>query len=205
MTFRRRTRRPSKYSATPTSRTTATSAQSCASCSTPPSSRNARFRKVKSPAELVAGTIKLAGNHDFPEPSLHGAPAAAGLMGQHLMTPPTVEGWHTGSEWIDCGTLAERINFAVNELGDSDLPGIRSIYDRLASERKPIPPGDFVDRTLDLVGPMTVDPMTREALMDYAESGGDLLFDSADQRNESAERVARMVQFIAASVEYQFA
>ena len=167
--------------------------------------KDARFRKVKSPAELVAGTIKLAGNHDFPEPSLHGAPAAAGLMGQHLMTPPTVEGWHTGSEWIDCGTLAERINFAVNELGGSDLPGVRAIYDRLASEGNPISPDDFVDSTLDLVGPLTVDPMTREALMDYAESGGDLLFESADQRDESAERVARMVQFIAASVEYQFA
>ena len=41
--------------------------------------------------------------------------------------------------------------------------------------------------------------------MDFAESGGDLLFDNAKQREESAERVARMVQFIVASVEYQFA
>ena len=121
------------------------------------------------------------------------------------MTPPTVEGWHTGGEWIDCGALAERINFAVNELADSHLPGVRAIYDRLASEGSPIPPDDFVDRTLDLIGPLTVDPMTREALMDYAQSGGDLLFDSAQSRDDSAERVARMVQFIAASVEYQFA
>ena len=167
--------------------------------------KQARFTKVKSPAELVAGTIKLAGKHDFPEPSLHGAPAAAGLMGQRLMTPPTVEGWHTGGEWIDCGTLAERINFAVNELADSDLPGVRAIYDRIASDGAPIPPNDFVDRTLDLIGPLTVDAMTREALTDYAQSGGDLRFDSIEQREESAERVARMVQFIAASVEYQFA
>ena len=29
---------------------------------------------------------------------------------------------------------------------------------------KPIPPDDFVDRTLDLIGPLTVDAMTREAL-----------------------------------------
>ena len=166
--------------------------------------KNARFAKVKSPAELVAGTIKLAGKHDFPDPSLHGAPAAAGLMGQRLMTPPTVEGWHTGREWIDCGTLAERVNFAVNELGDRSLPGIQAIADRLASEERPLTPEEFVDHTLDLVGPMTVEGHTREALLDYATSGGDLSFDSDSDREESAGRVARMVQFIVASVEYQF-
>ena len=114
--------------------------------------KDARFTKVKSPAELVAGTIKLAGTHRFPEPSLHGAPTAAGMMGQHLMTPPTVEGWHTGREWIDCGTLAERVNFAVNELADRTLPGIRAISDRIALEGT-LTPDEFVDRTLDLVGP----------------------------------------------------
>ena len=166
--------------------------------------RDARFAKVKSPSELVAGTIKLAGTHTFPEPSLHGAPAAAGLMGQHLMTPPTVEGWHTGREWIDCGTLAERVNFAVNELADRSLPGLRAIADRLASEERPLTPDEFVDRTLDLVGPMTVERHTREALLDYANSGGDLRFDTDSAREESSARVARMVQFIVASVEYQF-
>ncbi len=166
--------------------------------------KNARFAKVKSPTELVAGTIKLAGRHDFPEPSLHAAPAAAGLMGQHLMTPPTVEGWHTGREWIDCGTLAERVNFAVNELGDESLPGIREIADRLAAEERPLTPEEFVDHTLDLVGPMTVESHTRDALLDYANSGGDLLFDTDSAREQSSARVARMVQFIVASVEYQF-
>ena len=167
--------------------------------------KRARFEKVKSPAELVAGTIKLAGSHTFPQPSLHGAPTAASLMGQHLMTPPTVEGWHTGREWIDCGTLAERVNFAVNQLSSQSLPGIRDIVDRLASEKSPISPSEFVDRTLDLVGPMSVDDHTREALMDYAASGGDLRFETDAQTEDSAARIARMVQFIAASVEYQLA
>ena len=166
--------------------------------------KDARFTKVKSPAELVAGTIKLAGTHRFPERALHDAPNAAGLMGQHLMTPPTVEGWHTGREWIDCGTLAERVNFAVSELADQTLPGIRAIADRLASEGGPLTPDQFVDRTLDLVGPMTVESQTRSALLDYANSGGDLRFDTDAKREESSARVARMVQFIVASVEYQF-
>ena len=166
--------------------------------------KDARFTKVKSPAELAAGTIKLAGTHRFPDPALHDAPTATGLMGQHLMTPPTVEGWHTGREWIDCGTLAERVNFAVNEVADPTLPGIGAIADRLAAEAGPLAPDQFVDRTLDLVGPMIVESQTREALLDYANSGGDLRFDTDAEREESSARVARMVQFIVASVEYQF-
>ena len=167
--------------------------------------KQARFTKVKSPAELVAGTIRLAGTHRFPEPSLHGAPGAATVMGQHLMTPPTVEGWHTGRDWIDCGSLSERVNFAVNELGDQSLPGIQSIVERLGSQGRPLSPDEFVDRTVDLVGPMSVDGQTREALMDYALSGGELRFDTEADREQSAVRIARMVQFIVASIEYQFA
>ena len=167
--------------------------------------KRARFTKVKSPAELVAGTIKLAGTHRFPEPSLHGAQNATAVMGQHLMTPPTVEGWHTGRDWIDCGSLAERVNFAVNELSSASLPGVRSIIDRLASEERPLSPVEFVDRTVDLVGPISMGGQTREALMDYAESGGDLKFATTQDCEDSAARVARMVQFIVASVEYQFA
>ena len=34
-------------------------------------------------------------------------------MGQDLLNPPSVEGWHTGKEWIDTGILVERVNFAA--------------------------------------------------------------------------------------------
>ena len=40
-------------------------------------------------------------------------------MGQELMNPPSVEGWHTGKEWIDTGILVERVNFAAEQVGDS--------------------------------------------------------------------------------------
>ena len=46
-------------------------------------------------------------------------------MGQDLMNPPTVEGWHTGREWIDSGTLVERINFAAEMLGNTELEGVQ--------------------------------------------------------------------------------
>ena len=43
------------------------------------------------------------------------------------MDPPTVEGWHTGKEWIDGGTLTERINYAVDMVNDLEKPGTRRI------------------------------------------------------------------------------
>ena len=64
--------------------------------------KNARFKRVKSPIELIMGVIKLVDEdlRSFPEHSFnrHGR---SGHMGQNLMNPLTVEGWHTGKEWID--------------------------------------------------------------------------------------------------------
>src|SRR5437879_898355 len=55
-------------------------------------------------------------------------------MGQGLFQPPSVEGWHKGMEWIDSGTLLERVNFIGSELGHVKNPEVRAIIDRLAAE-----------------------------------------------------------------------
>jgi uncharacterized protein (DUF1800 family) len=64
---------------------------------------------VKSPAEFVVGTVKVAG--------LAAAPAwavdAMGRMGQTLFAPPTVKGWDGGRAWLAAGSLLERIRFAA--------------------------------------------------------------------------------------------
>ncbi|MEK7814333.1 MAG: DUF1800 domain-containing protein, partial [Chloroflexota bacterium] len=69
-----------------------------------------RFARVKSPAEVVAGTMRLVGEHREIKPGLVEISQEPKYMGMDLMNPPTVEGWHTGREWIDSGTLVERIN-----------------------------------------------------------------------------------------------
>ena len=166
--------------------------------------KTARFTRVKSPVELVVGTIKLAGTYRFPEPGLLKLPEATGLMGQRLMNPPTVEGWHTGKEWIDGGMLTERVNFAVAEVGDANKPGVQAIIDRLSAAGEALPPEEFVERCLDLAGPLTAGEGTRQVLLDYANSGGDLRFGSKEEQAESAARVVRMLQLIVAAPEYQF-
>ena len=93
---------------------------------------NARFAKIKSPAEMVASLMRTTGEHrgEF-KPGLFEISQEPKYMGMDLMNPPTVEGWHTGHEWIDSGTLVERINFAAVYLGRTDLPGVQDMVSRL--------------------------------------------------------------------------
>ena len=163
--------------------------------------KEARFKKVKSPTELVTGIVKLVGTYQSPEPGIGKYPGATTLMGQQLMNPPTVEGWHTGKEWIDGGTLTERVNFSVSEVSDVSKPGIAELMNRLKANGGVLSPEEFVDKCLDLAGPLTVGDTTRESLAQVAESGGDLDIDA----DEGTDRVVQMLQLIVASREYQFA
>ena len=54
--------------------------------------KGARFARVKSPAELVVGTLRLTGGFNRPTPRIMEAADVAGFMGQSLMNPLTVEG-----------------------------------------------------------------------------------------------------------------
>ena len=166
--------------------------------------KEARQQKVKSPTELVAGTIKLVGTYTYPDPSepLVGLYTSPAVMGQTLLNPPTVEGWHTGHEWIDGGTLNERVNFAVNQFKDVSRPGVRDIIARLGDQ---LSPEELVDGCLDLVGPIEVGDQTRAALLKYADSVAPISLDSDQTRDENGGKVARMLQLIVASREYQFA
>ena len=85
--------------------------------------KEAREKKVKSPTELVTGILKLVGTYQRPDLGLAKYSGATTLMGQKLLDPPTVEGWHTGREWVDGGTLTERVNFAVREVSDASPTG----------------------------------------------------------------------------------
>jgi uncharacterized protein (DUF1800 family) len=164
----------------------------------------ARFKRVKSPTELIAGTIRLVGTHRFPDPGLHDLAAASAAMGQFLHNVPTVEGWHTGKEWIDGGTLTERVNFAVSEMADVSKPGIQNIIQRLQAQGTAVAPETFVDTCLDLMGPLEMGDEARQALSRYANSGGALRFGTPAEADASAARVGRMLQLIVATQEYQF-
>lgn len=167
--------------------------------------KQSQFKKVKSPVELVVGVLKMVDTNKFPDTRMMEYPTATAIMGQQLLNPPTVEGWHTGKEWIDGGTLNERVNFAVNQLEDSRNPGIEAIIGRLIAENNSLSPEQFVDRCLGFAGPLTVSGDTRDILLKYAESEGALDLETESGVSKSKSRIIRMLQLIVASREYQFA
>ena len=162
--------------------------------------KDARFAKVKSPAETVAGTMRLVQDFTHPKPGLHPIAMEIRYMGQDLMNPPTVEGWHTGAEWIDSGTLVERINFTADQVGNTDLPGVQAIIGRLTAEGVDAP-APFIDRCLDMLGSYRLPEETRSYLQEHIEKGGPLEPGGADY----GQRVAQTLQLIVSTQEYQFA
>ena len=167
-------------------------------------SESVRYAKVKSPAEMVAGTLRLVEEHREIKPGLFEVSQEPKFMGMDLMNPPTVEGWHTGREWIDSGTLVERINYASDLLGNTELPGVKSLIDRLMAQGATLSPESFVDGCLEVIGPLQVQIETRDELVAYAQLGGELRHGSSSESSEFTRRSGEMFQMIASTAEFQF-
>ncbi len=165
--------------------------------------KEARFTKVKSPAEVVASTMRLVQDFTFPKFDFLPIAMEARYMGQDLLNPPSVEGWHTGKEWIDSGSLVERINFVADQVGNTDLPGVKAIVNRLAAQGT-MSTEQFVDSCLDLMGPLQVSEDTLKMLVEYAEKGGELRNSTEEERTHFTQCVGEMLQLIGSTQEYQF-
>jgi len=152
---------------------------------------------------VVVGTLRLVGGSAFPVPGLGNLSRQAGYMGQDLLNPPSVEGWHTGVEWINSGSLMQRVNFTAELVGDVSRPGIKAIVDRLQAQGTQTT-AEVVDRCLDLLGPLDVTEGTRAGLVSFSEEGGDFRWDSAEHIQVSTARVSELLQLIVATREYQF-
>ena len=166
---------------------------------------SARFARVASPAEMVASLMRMVGEHRGQlKPGLFEISQEPKYMGMDLMNPPTVEGWHTGQEWIDSGTLVERINFASSYLGQTNLPGVRALVDRLTARGARLSPEAFVEGCIDMIGCHNVTKDTREALIAHAKRGGDLRHGTDAEQAEFKRRCGEMFQMLAATGEFQF-
>jgi uncharacterized protein (DUF1800 family) len=163
-------------------------------------SSGAYYAKVKSPAEHVVGVMRLVEDFTYPKWGIREISLECRYMGQDLLNPPSVEGWHTGKEWIDTGILVERVNFAASQVGDIDKPGIRKLVDRLRGLGE-LSPEELVDHCLDLIGPLEVSDKTRAALLNFADQGGPLRLAEGDRTAE--QRVGEMLQMIVATREFQ--
>ena len=169
-------------------------------------SGKAHFARVKGPVELMVGAMRMAGSYQTPTLGIEKVTIQSLFMGQGLLQPPTVEGWHEGVEWIDSGSFVERLNFAAKELSNVSRPGVRAIIDRLAHETGgTLTPEELVDRCLDIVGPITVSDSTHDALVSYAAHQGELDLTCRQPGDESEQRVGNMLRLVASTREFQLA
>ncbi len=159
------------------------------------------YQRVKSPVELMVGVLKLTGEFERPKEEMIPTHLHAIFMGQHLMNPPSVEGWHWGTEWIDSGALVERVNFACERLGNLDNPGVQRIVDNaLAENNGKTDPADLVDKMLEQLSLTRVAAETRQSLIEFVEQHDEM----ANGNGQSArKRAANALKIVAATPEFQ--
>jgi len=149
--------------------------------------------RVKSPIELVVGTLRLAGGYDGPSHDVYDHIAASGFMGQDIYAPPSVEGWMGGADWISTGSMVQRVNFAGSIVGDRSRKGTLELIKRIRNDAgSPATPESLVNASLANLGNLQVEDDTKHGLVDFAS--GDV----------SDEAVASLLQLIVATREYQF-
>ncbi|MDR3612567.1 MAG: DUF1800 domain-containing protein [Candidatus Obscuribacterales bacterium] len=133
-------------------------------------SSRAYHAKIKSPVELVVGTVKTLRLNKI-DMDLPGTMAS---MGQNLFEPPSVKGWDGGDAWISSQTMMQRFNFATNittqkfdELRRELLPSQFAYRQGMKTST------DMVDYFLRLLVDADVPEKTRTRLIEYVSSGTD--------------------------------
>ena len=164
-----------------------------------------RYARTKSPAEMVVGTLRLAGRMELPCYETYDAARASSGMGQALLGPPSVEGWQGGSEWINTGTYAERVNFVTRVLGDPTRPGVKAVVARIsrAAGDGDLSADGLLDACLEALGPLEILDSTRANLADFASAYGRLNFCDEATTAGTEEAVLNLIQLIVSTQEYQ--
>ncbi|MCI0782391.1 MAG: DUF1800 domain-containing protein [Chloroflexi bacterium] len=165
--------------------------------------KEAAWQKVKSPIELVVGTLRLTREIEGPHPRLEATASEAGYMGQGILAPPGVEGWHTGVEWISSGAQITRVNFVADRISNVQLAGVRDIVHRVASMGVAMTAEVLVERCLDEMGPLEVSETTRMALLIQAENEEAAYGATEDDDARLTGRISAVLRLIAAAPEYQ--
>jgi uncharacterized protein (DUF1800 family) len=123
--------------------------------------------KIKSPVELVIGSIKTLQikklDSDLPQ--------TMARMGQDLFMPPNVKGWDGGPAWIATDTMMERFNFAnrITSAKFIEMSKFSKPSDIVAKQGLHSA-GKMVDYFLDILVDGDVPASTREKLVAYVSS-----------------------------------
>ena len=166
--------------------------------------RNAR---IKSPVEVVVGSLRLAGGYDWPTMDVYDASASCGFMGQGLLAPPSVDGWQGGEEWVSTGAMMQRVNYASKVIGDMSRPGVKKIIAEVNRTCVTRDAETLVDECLQHLGYIELGEETRREIVGFAREQISQLPQSGGKASESAveKTVIAVLQLAVSTREFQLA
>ena len=167
-------------------------------------SEDCRYKKIKSPIELVTSVLRITDEFAYPSSEIVARNTQSGWMGQLLSAPPSVEGWHQGLEWIETGSMTERVNFSAKHLGDLEKMGIKTLVKNiLDTEDQFLSSETCVDYCLDQLGAIEVTDYIKDVLVDFAKEIGIDETDKIESRSEAEDKIAKVLGLIGSVPEYQ--
>lgn len=166
--------------------------------------KQARFTRIKSPAEFIINVLRCTNDFsviDGSDNTVFQIMEDSGFMGQKLTNPPSVEGWHTGVEWITSGSLVDRVNFASKYITDISNSGVEKMVCRVTeSITGNTTPAQFLERCISVLGELDVSDDTFNVLTTIAEDAH-----SVDGNFTTAPEplVTKVFQIVSSSKEFQ--
>lgn len=127
---------------------------------------------IKSPAEYIAGTMRLLRLTGAPTPSsqprrrsLDEIASACADMGQELFEPPDVSGWKGGAAWANTAATLARYNFAarIGKLVTDNA--VRTVLDSAGGQ-----PRDTAPLWMHRLGILSLLPSTQASIERYLEA-----------------------------------
>ncbi len=143
-------------------------------------SDEAMLVKVKSPVELVAGTMRVFGGGTASNDLFR----STGRMGQTLFAPPNVGGWPSGLGWIGPSSLLERYNLMIELMGarkGTELSAETTKMDVATAllQGNPSTPEELVDTAVNWLLAREIQAEQHAVLVAFL--GDSLSFDPADE------------------------
>jgi uncharacterized protein (DUF1800 family) len=148
------------------------------------------FKRYSWPVEYVVRALKEVGFTGF---SLGDALTPLTNMGQQLLEPPDVSGWHLGKGWFSTGAMLARMNFA-SQLATNQRFALRDAFRPVGSS-----PDSVLTEALDRLMPAEFESVGMSALNDYLRAGGTWTGSDA----QLLTKVPGLVHLIVGSGEYQ--
>jgi len=155
--------------------------------------------KIKSPAEFVAGTVRVLGIETDGRP----LNALTDRMGQILFSPFDVSGWPEGAAWINSSTLLQRLNFA-NKIATARSRSFKFDPLQVAQDHGFNTAAAALNHFILLLLDGQAPSQDRQILLDYAQ-GLDGLSGSGNPSATVDEKLRSLVYLVMSSPDFQLA